>query len=523
MNDDDYLTELHTMLGDNNIKEETKDNPVLNIFNTMNVFGKPKEINKLYLKTDVFYSDVYDYYYQGGYLTIFLKNITEILSLIFGISFGVFVFIMLDWSKILQCGSNNDIQDCGDISLYIEPKIPNIFYILILLFAIAFTLFKILLFAFKHKNLLHIHSFYKNTLNISSKELQTMSWSQVIEKISKHQDINLSIYDITNRILRKENYINSLLHKDILEIPDHFYTRQLEINLEYIIFNDIHNITKDNIRKKFIFYGIANLLLSVFIFIYLLSHFFVSNIDEFYSNTQTLGLRRYSLHAKWRFRHYNELKHFYEKRLNKSIRHANEYIRQFPSPVLETLCKFICIISGTFIGFFLILSLLDESILLYVRMFNRSLIFYTGIIGAISATSRSFIKSPENSIYNPTTSMQKLIKCIHYTPAHWNGKFNSYDVRNEFISMFPYIILLFLYDLLSVITTPLILIFILPSKSSDIVNFIKINTVETENIGKICSFARFETKDKDKDKKMSNSISGFAENHTSSYEETIIF
>ena len=36
--------------------------------------------------------------------------------------------------------------------------------------------------------------------------------------------------------------------------------------------------------------------------------------DEFYSNKDILGSRRYSELAKWKFRDYNELSHFFEKR-----------------------------------------------------------------------------------------------------------------------------------------------------------------------------------------------------------------
>lgn len=505
--DEINLEEMFSLLSEPvDIKKNKKQTIINNLFGTQEKY-KPVT----YINSDDFYTELYNYYHKGGYATIITTYITEIFSLLFGISFISFIFILLDWDKILQCGSNNETKDCGELFIYINPKVPNTFCILILLFASIFTIAKICLFIYNYKNINYIYRFYTNNLKITSKELQTMSWAKVINKISKNENINLSIYDITGRILRKDNYYTALIHKDIITIKHNYYTKQLEMNLKYIILSDIENIDASKIKRKFILYGFANLLLSIFIFIYIFLHFFASNIEDFYTN-KNISSRKYYLLYKWKFRDYNELEHFFEKRINKSIKFSYEYIKQFPSPVLEVICKFICLISGAFIGFFLILSILDESILLYVRLFDRSLIFYTGIIGAISATSRGFLKSPENSIYNPEVSMNKISKYTHYMPSHWNGKINTYDVRDEFISIFPYTLIIFCYDLLSVITTPIILMYVLPKFSSDITNFIKVNSMYNNKIGKICSYSNFELKLADN--KIKRSISGFLENHS---------
>ena len=439
---------------------------------------------------------MYEYYYRGGFWTIIVTEITEIISHIFGISFIIFSFSLLDWPKILQCGTNNETKDCGELFIYIKPQLPNTFCILSLSIAIIFTFCKIIFFIYNYKNILYIYKFYRNNLNISSKELQTMSWATVIKAMSNNEKIKLSISEITNRILRKENYYIGLINKDIFQVPNKFYSKQLEINIQYVI-SDLKNVSSGKLKRKFILYGIINLVFSVFIFIYILMYFLASNIDDLYSN-KNIATRKYSLLTKWKFRDYNELNHFFQQRLNKSIKHSYEYLKQFPSPIVEILCKFICLISGCFIVFLLILSILDESILLYVRVFDRTLLFYTGVFGAISATARGFLKAPENKVYDPDGIMKKIYKHTHYMPAHWNNKCNTYDIRDEFLDLFPYTILIFLFDLISVFTTPLILIFYLPNKSNDIVNFIKFNTLQTSTIGNICCFARFDVENNDK-------------------------
>ena len=219
----------------------------------MNIFGKKQNI----MKADLFYCNLYEYYYRGGFLTIILSYVLEIFSLIFGIHFMIFIFILLDWNKILQCGKENDIQDCGEIFIYINPQYPNFFCFLFLVFAGLFTFYKISLFLSNYKYILITRDFFENKLKISSSELQTMKWYNIIKKISSCK--NISVEDITNIILKKENYIIALINENIINISPSLYTKQLELNLKYILLSDIENINKiKNIKIKFILLGILN-------------------------------------------------------------------------------------------------------------------------------------------------------------------------------------------------------------------------------------------------------------------------
>jgi len=305
-----------------------------------------------------------------------------------------------------------------------------------------------------------------------------------------------------------------LLNEKVFNINYDFYSKQLELNIEYIILNNLDNLDEKSLKFKFILFGILNLIFSIFIFIFILIYFFISNVDEYYSNAQKLGSRRYSIYAKSKLRKYNELKHFFEKRINKSIKYAYIYIKQFPYPILEIIAKFIALISGTFVGSFLIISILDESILLYVRYLNRSILFYAGIIGIISSTARSFIINPEDKIYNPRLAIDKLDEYIHIKILYDlpnNSTENLYYVKNKFLKLFKYNIILFLYDLFSVLYTPFLLIFVLPHKSKEIIEFLFTNSVYIDKVGKICKFSEFNKNNKNI--LMEKSISIFEENH----------
>jgi len=451
---------------------------------------------------DEFYTQIYEYYYYRGYIPILLTYICEIFSMLFGILFFYF-FISIDWDNILKCVENN----CGDISNYIILNKPiNFLNICILLLSITIFIYKVLTFIPKIISLNKIRNFYENKLKIKhSNELCSLTWSTILRKITKIYKF-YDIHDITNKIMKKENYIIALIDKKIIDLRyPLIYTKQLEINLKYIIFSD-----EDSLKSKFIFMGFANLFFSFFIFLFQIIYFIIDNIDDFYSNKYVLGPRRYTILAKHKFRNYNELPHYFENRLNKSMKHSIEYIKQFESPIMKVLGNFFTIITGAFICFFIILSILDESILLYVRFLDRTLLFYMGIATAISNLSRSFVRSPEESVYDPNGVMKKVVEHTHYMPDRWEGKCNTYEVRNEFLSMFPYKIVIFIHDLLGVIVTPIIL-FMLSKECNNISSFFEKYTVDDVS-GKICSLAQ-KTKDYN-DEKMKQSINNFDINHS---------
>ena len=450
---------------------------------------------------DDFYTQIYEYYYNRGYIPLLLTYVCEIFTMMFGILFFYF-FVSIDWDNILMCVENN----CGDISKYVISKPLNFLNISILLLSITIFIYKIITFIPKIINLNKIKQFYENKLHTT--ELCSLTWSTILRKITKIYKF-YDIHDITNKIMKKENFMIALIDKKIIDLRHPlFYTKQLELNLKYIIFTEDLNVNK--LKSKFIIMGFVNLFFSFFIFLFQIIYFIIDNIDDFYSNKYVLGPRRYTILARHKFRNYNELPHYFENRLNKSMKHSIEYIKQFESPVLTVLGNFFTIITGTFICFFVILSILDESILLYVRFLDRTLLFYMGIATAISNLSRSFVRSPEESVYDPNGAMKKVVECTHYMPKRWEGKCNTYEVRNEFLLMFPYKIVIFFYDLISVIITPFIL-FSLSKSSDSIISFFDKYTVDDVS-GKICSLAQ-KTKDFNDDK-MKQSIINFDINHS---------
>lgn len=470
--------------------------------------------NEKRLLRDNFINNIYYYFLKGGFYSIIISKIIDVCSMIFLSFFALNVFIFLDWDNIMKCNI-----DCGDISEYLNLNSvysPNFFQIMIFIFVsglLLFSFYKIIKFFSDWRAFYLIDKYYTNTLNIKRKDLHSKTWEDVINAIS-HTNERIPIDEITSIILKKENYFTALINNDIFKIPERFFTKQMELTLYYGLNPfKFSNKTKYDIKKRLIILGIINLLLSPFILIYIVASFIFYNIDELYLNKKVLGPRRYTEYFKWEIREYNELQHYFENRINFSMKYAIEYTKQFPSRNIEIISKFIGLISGAFIVLFLILSLLDENILLFVKFLDRSLIFYTGIFASISAITRGYIREPENIVYNPNDIMNKVSKYTHYMPKHWNNKCHTFNTRDEFLNKFKYIMLIFLYEIISVVTTPYLLFFVISEESQNIENFLKHNTSYKKSVGYTCRLSDFAYKKETVSKKMEMSIASFSENH----------
>ena len=507
--------ELFELLGTRNKPE----NPKPKSRKLMNIFGKKRDKHKYervnpLRKSDLFYQQIYEFFYYSGFETIITLKITQLLSLTFGIIFSIFMILLLDWGDLLQCNI-----DCKPLKEYFNFELST-FQIIIIVGVIIFLLYRCIIFAIDIKRLIKIRDFYKTYLNISIKDLQTISWQEIISRLSDSQGLNID--EITNIILRKENFLIALINKKIINIKPKSFTRQFLANIHYVVLNKLHTNTV-TLRNRFIIAGFLNLLFLPFILLGIFIHFFMQNIAEINTNKDLLGPRRYSLYALWSFREYNELDHFFEARINKSLKYATLYTKLFPSSLVNIIAKFLALLSGAFVGFFLIISIFDEKVLLYVTLSNRTLLFYAGIAGTVSSLAHSFILSPDTNIFNlysqRNSVMTKLQSYIRYKPTIWENNGHTIEIHNQFLELFQYKLLLFLYELRGVFTIPFIL-FELSRQTKNIVEFIDKNTYIDQNIDNICKFANFNNSTKDIEKqrniedKADISQMSFFENHS---------
>ncbi|KAK9067555.1 hypothetical protein SSX86_011666 [Deinandra increscens subsp. villosa] len=488
---------------------------------------------------DLFFERLYSYYCEKGLWCIIIKWIVELLSLAFTICFSGFFLLFVDWNGLrrAKCGMDaveSGIKPCdlAKEALHEHPLTPLTTFKVVILGYLGITfiywMFCFLRFFVQLKDTLDIRQFYINSLGVTDNEMQTMPWASILEKVVRVQESqqlcvvkDLSAHDIVMRLMRKENYLIGMLNKGVLAFPISSWvpgagptvkkdangtpycltlTKTLEWTLNWCILHSMFDRNfcirkdfvrdRDTLKKRLMVVGIAMLLLSPFLVIFMLVYLFLRHAEQFYNHPSTASSRRWSNLSKWVFREFNEVDHLFKHRINSSVTHASDYLKQFPSPILSIIAKFVSFVSGGFAAILIIIAFLEES-LLEGHIFGRNLFWYGAVFGAITAISRALV-SNELLVLDPHGTMSLTVQHTHYMPKKWRMKENTEFVRGEFETLFQYTGKMLLEEMASIFLTPFLLIFVVPERVDDILQFIADFTVDVEGVGDVCSFSLFD-------------------------------
>ncbi|KAJ6502213.1 putative transmembrane protein [Mycena sanguinolenta] len=488
---------------------------------------------------DAFLQEVY-YYYEGkGIYSIALSRGLNLLTVGFVIGFSTFLLGCVDYSRIRH-GQSMKLAD-----VVVSRCVAHFsgFTLLFWILFVAFYAWQIAAFVLSIFRLVDMYNFFTYLLKIPDADIQTISWPEIVRRIGAIREDNpltalsskvhktndtttakLDAHDIANRILRQENYLIALFNKDLLDLrvplpnilkrfiveeagKGKILTRALEWNLRFCLMEylfDRHGKVRkvflksknrpvliEGLRRRFIFMGMLNAVFAPFIVLYLLMYSFFRYFEEYHKDPSTIGGRRYTSYAQWKFREFNELPHLFARRLDESHPFANMYLGQFPNENLTLIMRFVAFISGSFAAVLFLATVLDPDIFVHFEITpHRTVLFYLGVFGSVLAVARGMIPE-ENRVFDPELLMTEVINFTHYMPDEWKGQLHSKKIHTEFGQLFAMKILIFAEELISVVLTPFVLWFSLPDCAPAIVDFFREFTVHVDGRGYVCSFAEF--------------------------------
>lgn len=231
---------------------------------------------------------------------------------------------------LTQCINFSIIRESKSLSQIMIPKCTkNMWGIwnLGLWMCCFYVIWKTIQFALDIPRLLHIRDFYMYLLEIPEEDMQTVSWQDVVAKITGLRDQNvktasnitpsqrqylskqlgkhmigqakerLDAHDIANRLMRRENYIIALFNKDVLDLTApipfmrnrQFFSRTLLWTLQFsildLVFNDANQVRPQilksdhrgqlsrDLRNRFKFAATMNLIFAPFVAAFLLIDF----------------------------------------------------------------------------------------------------------------------------------------------------------------------------------------------------------------------------------------------------------
>eukprot|EP00069_Balaena_mysticetus_P021000 bmy_13376T0 len=366
-----------------------------------------------------------------------------------------------------------------------------------------------------------IHSFYLHALRIPMSALPYCTWQEVQARIVQTQKEHqicihkreLTELDIYHRILRFQNYMVALVNKSLLPLRFRlpglgevvFFTRGLKYNFELILFWGPGSLflnewslkaeykrggqrleLAQRLSNRILWIGIANFLLCPLILIWQILYAFFSYAEVLKREPGALGARCWSLYGRCYLRHFNELEHELQSRLNRGYKPASKYMNCFLSPLLTLLAKNCAFFAGSILAVLIALTIYDEDVLAVEHVLTT-----VTLLGVTVTVCRSFIPD-QHMVFCPEQLLRVILAHIHYMPDHWQGNAHRSQTRDEFAQLFQYKAVFILEELLSPIVTPLILIFCLRPRALEIIDFFRNFTVEVVGVGDTCSFAQMD-------------------------------
>ncbi|XP_012285874.1 autophagy-related protein 9A isoform X2 [Orussus abietinus] len=477
---------------------------------------------------DSFFTRMYHYHQKHGFACMMIQEFLELGQFIFVVTFSTFLFNCVDYSVLFKNNVTNNTShktSLSDAILSAGTCIAsmNLVTWMCITVAVIFWILRFVKVLYHLTQFWDIKLFFNVALKIDDCDLDNLTWHEVQKKVievQKEQEMcihkrELTELDIYHRILRFKNYMVAMINKSLIPVRLKFpvigeiifMTRGLKYNMELLLFwgpwspfennwhlkEDYKKLNKRQelarvLSKHILWVGIANFVLCPLILLWQILYSFFHYGEIIKREPGTLGTRMWSLYGRLYLRHFNELDHELNARLNRAYQPASKYMSIFTSPVVTVIAKNVAFVAGSILAVLLILTVYDEDVLTVEHVLTLMT-----ILGALVAGARAFIPD-ENLVWCPETLLTAVLAHTHYRPDSWRGHAHTQSTRAQVAQLFQYRAVHLLEELVSPLLTPYILCFRMRQRSLDIVDFYRNFTIEVTGVGDVCSFAQMDVR-----------------------------
>lgn len=470
---------------------------------------------------DDFFEQIYQYYQRSGFLCIVVDQILELIKIILVIFLTFFFLNCVDYDVLfknrLPPGKSSaplkvTIADCL-IPIH-EIQISSL-QVVLLVFAISFWFIKLAIAIYSIITNNAIRIFFIEVLQIHDPTVY--SWLEIQTRLIRAQshcllrEGHLDELVIHNRLLRRANYTIALINKGVLPIYYRlplfgeliYLSSGLQFNFDLLLFRGFFSLFEKNWKlrdevksaskrlecarhfaNRCLVLGIINLLLLPLILVWQSLYAFYTYVEALKRNPSFASTRTWSRYGQWFCRHFNEMDHELEQRLNRAHRPATRYMDSFPSPLLELLAKFFRFTAGILLSVLIVLTVYDEDVITI-----EHLITVATVLGAIIAISQAFISDYDVKRWTLAELDSAVLQHIHYRPHGYPA--HTAQAQKAMNNIFVYKSTTIIEELLSPIVTPYILIRHLRPRAIEIIDFFRVYTLELADIGDVCTFSQF--------------------------------
>ncbi|CAL7942786.1 unnamed protein product [Xylocopa violacea] len=332
---------------------------------------------------DSFFTRMYHYHQKHGFACMILQETLELGQFIFVVTFSTFLFHCVDYSVLFKDKVTNNTShktSISDVVLSTSECVASMGLItwICILVAAIFWILRLVKVLYHCAQFWDIKLFFNTALKIEDCDLDNLTWHEVqkrVREVQKEQEMcihkrELTELDIYHRILRFKNYMVAMINKSLLpvrlKIPIVgeivFMTRGLKYNMELLLFwgpwspfennwhlkEDYKKLNKRQelaraLSKHILWVGIANFILCPLILLWQILYSFFNYVEIIKREPGTLGTRMWSLYGRLYLRHFNELDHELNARLNRAYRPASSFaqmdVRKHGNPMWQTVTE----------------------------------------------------------------------------------------------------------------------------------------------------------------------------------------
>lgn len=465
---------------------------------------------------DSFFQSIYEFHFRGGAYGLMVAPVSQIALHVFVMVITGISIFNIDYDGLIN--ASGDEVHLSDF-FHRPTSIASIFY------GITCGIYLIWRIANEVRRIprrLSTRNFYRDILNIDIES----KWSDVVSRISDTQlsgnrivlntEILTPLY-VAKRALRMENYIVLIVENNLLgcHIDEIVLWHVWMLLVQPLFPKDSWRFTSDaeGFRKRCRMFLALNIVFMPFVLL-LLSVYFLLKAAEM-GSSPAIGIesRYWSLEAQWKLRNYNEYPHQLQTRLEKCKPYLIKYLDQTPRPVTRRCTSLVKFVSGSLIGCITITTLLNDDALTDFYIFDRPLLWWGGILGAVFAISKAF--QPRYSECNKTLAEKYLIQVRKHLGLPLNA--SDKETREKLDALCPLFIKDWRDSILNVIYMPVIL-WRWANNAYSIMEKLENNTIFGTRTGDICVNSIMVTSPNETDTKSSMSFRSFRDEYIETWD-----
>jgi hypothetical protein len=489
---------------------------------------------------DRFLLGVYRYFEMGGYEGVVARAVANLFTVGFTILFSFVLLGLVDWQGIfVRCV---DEVSCHGVAVLGGWRWSSLWNLLVLLYLFVFSMYMVIVLLNTRgaiKEAKEIDVFYKVRLGIVSDfALKTMAWSDVVAKLTEAQNEQpfcvvqdtLSPEEIDRIVLREDNFILQFVNlaNELNEQPTDDWPLQRLVRLALHSSSCIWNIRLcyttsflddrarlrrdlflrgEGLGRVFRVIGFLNALLTLPLLLFALFYFFLRDAEDLRASRVSPVQRQWSVEAHWLLRRLNEPPHRLTRRLDKcspSVEEMLNLCEQQSNAFVFYSKKFVKFVAGSFAAVILLIAVYHEPALFHIHIFNRNLVWYLGVFGALVALTSApsgarqaplGSRNGQESAQHLRTVLLAVEEGLGRLPVSSESVFTESGSKGEFFEklnaladlinrrLYVSRIQVLIHEILGVLATPAIFCLWLPRVAGRLGERIVARTTCSENLG----------------------------------------